>query len=72
MADREKIAIKHLMTSQQFLPLLKQKAVSVQDLVDAEVMSAGAAGLIGEEVLALLQGKRALSIEAGHVKIVSL
>jgi len=72
LADREKIAIKHLMTSHQFLPLLKQKFVTLKDLIDAEVMSEGAAGLIGEEVLALLQGKRALSVEAGHVKIVSL
>lgn len=72
LADREKIAIKHLMASHQFLPLLKQKFVTVEDLISAQVMSDGAAKLIGAEVVALLKGERALSVVNGHVKIVSL
>lgn len=72
LADREKIAVKHLMTAQQLLPLLRQKVASPDDLVKQGLLSSGAAKLIGAEIVAMLQGKRALSVDGRKVRIVEV
>ncbi len=72
LADRLRIASKHLLTASQFLPVLRSKAKSAQDLVKAGILTEGAAHLIGEEMVALIQGRRALSINGTQIKIVEL
>ncbi len=70
VADRHRIAAKHLMTSAQLLPVVRSEAKTIEELVAQGLMSAGSAHLIGEEVLALLNGRRALSVRGGKVDIV--
>lgn len=72
LADEHQIAARHLLLSAQLLPLLRQKLEGPQDLVKAGVLSFEAATLIGDEILALLRGKRALSIQDGKIKTISL
>jgi ribonuclease D len=72
LADRERIAMKHLLTTAQLLPLLRAKASKPEEWVEKELLSAEAARLVGGELHALLQGKRALSIDGRKIKIVSL
>jgi len=72
LADRHQIASKHLLTSGQLLPLLRKNAENLDELVQAGILSAGAAQLIGEEVIAFLKGKRALSVTGFQVRIVEL
>lgn len=72
LADEQKIALKHLVTSQQLLPLLRSKAQSPEQLVEEGLLSPWAARLVGAEILAILQGRRALSIDGRRVKVVDL
>jgi ribonuclease D len=72
LADRERIAVKHLLTMNQLLPLLREKAASPDEWVEKKLLSAEAARLVGGELHALLQGKRALSIDGRKIKIVAL
>ena len=78
LADRQQVAIKHLMNAAQLLPLLRSQVTTVEDFVTQGVLSESSARLIGPEVLAMLQGKRALSLDSGdgkngsRVKIVEL
>jgi ribonuclease D len=72
LADREKIAMKHLLTMGQLLPLLRDKGASPAEWVEKKLLSAEAARLVGGELHALLQGKRALSVDGRKIKIVSL
>ncbi len=72
LADRERIAMKHLLTMGQLLPLLRDKASGPDEWVEKKLLSAEAARLVGGELHALLQGKRALSIDGRKIKIVSL
>jgi hypothetical protein len=72
LADRERIAMKHLMTMNQLLPILREKVSSPDEWVEKKLLSAEAARLVGGELHALLQGKRALSVDGRKIKIVSL
>lgn len=72
LADREKIAVKHLMTVSQLMPLLRQKFETPEDLVQQGLLSPGAAKLIGGEIIAILRGRRALSVDGRKVKIVEI
>ncbi|HAR41242.1 MAG TPA: hypothetical protein DCS07_01195 [Bdellovibrionales bacterium] len=72
LADRHKIAAKHLGTVGQMLPLLRQEIENPVDLVKYGVLSEHAAQLIGAELIAFMQGKKALSIRAGEVEIVGI
>ena len=72
LADRERIAMKHLLTVGQLLPLLREKVDSPDEWVAKKLLSPEAGRLVGAELHALLQGKRALSIEGRKIKIVSL
>jgi ribonuclease D len=72
LADRERIAMKHLLSMGQLLPLLREKVSHPDEWVAKKLLSAEAARLIGGELHALLQGKRALSVDGRKIKIVSL
>ncbi len=69
LADKHKIAAKHLSTASQLLPLLKQKPQSCEELIQRAVMSEESARLIGDEMVAMLNGKRALSISGNQILV---
>ncbi len=70
LADRHRIAAKHLMTSAQLLPLLRADIRVPEDFVKAGVLGKDAARLIGEELIAFIHGQRALSVEGNRIKVV--
>ena len=69
LADRHKIAAKHLLTATCLLSLLRSKAEVPEDLSRLEILSAEAAKLIGEELIAMIRGKRALLIRNRGIEI---
>jgi ribonuclease D len=72
LADENEIAVKHLLTSSQLLPLYRARNSRVEDWVDQGLISAGAARLIGEPVRAFLQGRKALFIRENKVQILDV
>lgn len=72
LADRHKIAARHLMTVPQLLPLLRSKIEKASDLSDRGILSPDAAQLIGDELIALIQGRRALRVKGTEIEIVEL
>jgi len=71
LADEHKIAAKHLMTAQQLLPLLRKKFNEPQELVEAGILNGEAARLIGKDLIAMVQGKLALTIQGNRIKVIS-
>lgn len=69
LADRHKIAAKHLMTAPQLLPLLRNRPQTREDLVKAGILSDDASRLIGDEIIAMINGKRALAIQGTQINI---
>lgn len=69
LAENLQISARHLVTSDDILPLLRKKFGSVEELVNAGLLSKGAAALVGEELLAIVQGKRGLSVRDGNVVV---
>lgn len=72
LADRHRIAAKHLTTSAKLLPLLRSQCETPADLEAAGILSGEAAGLIGEELIAMVRGKRALLIKGSDIEIMKL
>ncbi len=72
LADRHQLAAKHLMTTAQLLPLLRSGARSADDLEKKGLLTPSAAKLVGDEILAFLNGQRALSVEGSQIKIVKV
>jgi ribonuclease D len=72
LADRHQIAAKHLLTTAQLLPLLRSGSTNAADLEKKGLLSPSAAKLVGDELLAFLNGKRALSVEGDQIKIVEI
>jgi ribonuclease D len=66
LADRHRIAAKHLSTVSQLVPLLRSKIEKPEDLVAAGVLTGEAAKLIGAELIAFLGGKRGLSVKVSE------
>jgi ribonuclease D len=62
LADRNRIAAKHLMTTDQLLALIRRKIETPDDLVTHEILSPAAAQLVGQELINFLAGKRSLYI----------
>jgi ribonuclease D len=72
LADRERVAMKHLLTTSQLLPLLREKTTRPEDWVEKKLLTSESFRLVGKELWALLQGKRALSVDGRKIKIVSI
>ncbi len=72
LADRHKIAAKHLISSSQLLSFVRSHVESPQDLVEAGILEKDAAHLIGEEIIAFVRGKRALSVSGTKIQIVKV
>jgi ribonuclease D len=62
LAAKHQVAMRHLLSTNFLLPLLRTQAKTPDDLVKEGLLTPSAARLIGEEILALLEGRRALSI----------
>lgn len=73
LADRNRVALKHLMDSNQLLPLLRADLQSPADLVSGGYLRPHSADLVGEDIFLFLQGKKSISLERsggdGIVKI---
>jgi len=72
LAGHHKIAARHLLLSEQLLPIIRSQAQTAEDLVCEGLMSARAGGLIGGEIVDLLRGRRALSVSGGRVNLIDL
>jgi ribonuclease D len=68
LADRHRIAAKHLMTTAQLLPLLRNPISAPEDLVRFNILTDEAARLIGAELIEFIHGKRALFIQKSRIK----
>jgi ribonuclease D len=67
LADRNRIAAKHLMTTDQLLSLIRHKIEKPEDLMTHEILSEAATRLVGQELVNFLAGKRSLYI-TGHTQ----
>lgn len=72
LADRHQVASKHLMLADQTLRLLRADLQTADDLAALGLLSPEAVQLIGEELVALLRGQRALSIQKDRVQVVEV
>jgi ribonuclease D len=72
LADRHKIAAKHLMATAKLLPLLRSKITAPEELIDAGILSEEATRLIGNELIGMLNGKRALWMKDNRIQILNL
>jgi ribonuclease D len=71
LADQHRIAVKHLMTASQLLPLLRNRPERPADLVAAGLLGEEASRLIGAEIIAMIKGERALTIRGKAIEILS-
>ncbi len=72
LADKHRIAAKHLTNAAQLLPLLRGEIKTPSDLVDSGALTREAAHLVGDELIAFVHGKRALSVDGAQIKIVEI
>jgi ribonuclease D len=72
LADQHKIAAKHLLTTSKLLPLLRNPIREPSDLVESGILSEEAARLIGAELIAMVQGKRALGVKKNQIAVISV
>ncbi len=69
LADKLEISARHLVTSDELLPLLRGRFTTVEQAVKAGHLTAGAGKLIGGDLLAIIAGKRALSLDNSQIII---
>ncbi len=72
LADRHKIGVKHLLNSSQLLALLRCSAQDSKELNRLGILTEEAANLIGEDLIAILKGQRALLIRANQIEIIKV
>ncbi len=76
LSAQHAISARNLVTTQQLLPLLRSEAMTAEALAEEGVLSQASARLVGDEILAFLRGKRALSVTTqdgnASVRIVSI
>ncbi|MBI3555497.1 MAG: ribonuclease D [Deltaproteobacteria bacterium] len=72
LSDELQISSRHLITPDDILPLLRKRFATVDEVVAADVMTEGSARLIGGELLAIIHGKRGLSVKDGSVRVTDL
>lgn len=72
LSDELQISARHLVTADDILPVLRGQFQNLNDLVREEILTEGAAHLIGEELLAIVHGRRGLSVRSGAVCVTDL
>jgi ribonuclease D len=70
LAEKHQIAAKHLLSAHQLLPLLRNEIQSSEDLIKKGILSPEATALIGDELIAMVQGKRALRVKGSQVEMI--
>lgn len=70
LASKHKVAAKHFLTVAQLLPLIRKPPQTAEDLVSTGALGPEAARLIGQEIVAMLRGERALRIVDRSVQVV--
>jgi ribonuclease D len=71
LADSNRIALRHLVTSSSFLAILRSRDRSPAELIEKGLLSEDAGRLIGQDIVDFVNGKRALSINEGRVKVIA-
>jgi ribonuclease D len=69
LAEDLQISARHLVTSDDLLPMLRRKFETIDEVVAAGILSAGAAAMIGEDLLEMMRGRRALSVGEGGIRV---
>lgn len=69
LSERYEIAARHLFTTQELRKIVLDNMIDPKQWVEKGLCSPRVSELIGEELGAMLRGKRALSIEGGKIKI---
>jgi ribonuclease D len=69
LAEDLEISARYLISNEDLLWLLREKFNSVDDLVRQEILTDGAARMIGEDLLEIVRGNRVLAIKDGRVAI---
>jgi ribonuclease D len=72
LADKHGVATRHLLSSALLLKILRGKFSQPEELVSSQILGAESAKLIGAELLAFVQGKRALSVQGTRIEIKEL
>ena len=67
LADEHKISAKHLLSTDRLLFLLRNKVESSDDLIRLKILTQEASQLIGNELIAMLHGERALSMKGARI-----
>lgn len=67
VAEKNELSVKHVISSENILKLLRGKFQQVQDFEKAGLLSHGACKLIGDDVLGFLSGKIHLSLQGGKL-----
>lgn len=72
LADRERIVARYVVPTELLLPLLRSRAQTPDDLVQAGILTPIAARMIGAELVAFIKGECALSLDGrGRVQLKS-
>ncbi len=72
LADENNLAAKHILLADQMLRLLRSEPQKKEDLEALGLLSPEAIRLVGGELVALLKGERALSIQKDRVRVVTV
>ena len=72
LADEHKISAKHLLSSDRLLTLLRNEVKNCDDLIRLGVLTSESSKLIGEELIAMLHGRRALSLKGTRISTSTL
>lgn len=72
LADKHKIAAKHLLATAKLLPLLRSRIKVPEELIHEGILSEESAQLIGNEMIEMLNGKRALWIKDNRIQILKM
>jgi len=71
LADENKIAKRHLIDSNTINEILRSEVKSVDDLIERNFLTPGAANLIGKDFLLFLNGKRGLVVNDLKVGVIT-
>jgi ribonuclease D len=66
LAQESDVPLRYLLDSDAPLQLLRKRFTTIEELKESGILGEGALEIFGEEILALLSGKRALKIEDGR------
>ena len=72
LADQNRISSRFLISPDKFLAICRNKKLSIDQMVEKKLISAGAAELIGKELISLLNGSSALRISNTGVQVVPM